>query len=155
MAAKKQNFDPKSPGAIYSIATLVLTALALAGVGFPESIEGISGQLQTSIQGGSYFALIGLIGGSVLFPIWNLIQKKQKFNWANIFGSTANTVAIGNALFGIVALTGFVLPDGTLEQIMAAIEVKDWGALASVIINTVIVTLVRFLKDRRAAADPA
>lgn len=155
MAAKKQNFDPKSPGAIYSIATLVLTALALAGVGFPESIEGISGQLQTSIQGGSYFALIGLIGGSVLFPIWNLIQKKQKFNWANIFGSTANIVAIGNALLGIVALTGFVLPEGTLEQIMAAIEVKDWGALASVIINTVIVTLVRFLKDRRAASDPA
>ena len=152
MANQKQNFDPKSPGAVYSLATLVLTILALLGIGFPDSIANISGQLQTSIQGGSYFALIGIVGGSVLFPIWNLIQKKQKLNWKNLFGSTANVVALGNALLGVVALTGFYLPDGTVEQIVAAVTVKDWGALASVVINTVIVALVRWVKDRKATA---
>ncbi len=152
MATQKQNFDPKSPGAVYSLATLVLTILAGLGIGFPDSIANISGQLQTSIQGGSYFALIGIVGGSVLFPIWNLIQKKQKLNWKNLFGSTANVVALGNALLGVVALTGFYLPDGTVEQIVAAVTVKDWGALASVIINTVIVALVRWVKDKKATA---
>ncbi len=152
MATQKQNFDPKSPGAVYSLATLVLTILAGLGIGFPDSIANISGQLQTSIQGGSYFALIGIVGGSVLFPIWNLIQKKQKLNWKNLFGSTANVVALGNALLGVVALTGFYLPDGTVEQIVAAVTVKDWGALASVVINTVIVALVRWVKDRKATA---
>lgn len=155
MATQKQNFDPKSPGAVYSLATLVLTVLALLGIGFPDSIANISGQLQTSIQGGSYFALIGIVGGSVLFPIWNLIQKKQKLNWKNLFGSTANVVALGNALLGAVALTGFYLPDGTVEQIVAAVTVKDWGALASVIINTVFVALVRWVKDRKAATATA
>lgn len=152
MANQKQNFDPKSPGAVYSLATLVLTILALLGIGFPDSIANISGQLQTSIQGGSYFALIGIVGGSVLFPVWNLIQKKQKLNWKNLFGSTANVVALGNAFLGVVALTGFYLPDGTVEQIVAAVTVKDWGALASVIINTVIVALVRWVKDKKAPA---
>ncbi len=152
MATQKQNFDPKSPGAVYSLATLVLTILAGLGIGFPDSIANISGQLQTSLQGGSYFALIGIVGGSVLFPIWNLIQKKQKLNWKNLFGSTANVVALGNALLGVVALTGFYLPDGTVEQIVAAVTVKDWGALASVVINTVIVALVRWVKDRKATA---
>lgn len=152
MANQKQNFDPKSPGAVYSLATLVLTILAGLGIGFPDTIANISGQLQTSIQGGSYFALIGIVGGSVLFPIWNLIQKKQKLNWKNLFGSTANVVALGNALLGVVALTGFYLPDGTVEQIVAAVTVKDWGALASVVINTVIVALVRWVKDRKATA---
>lgn len=152
MANQKQNFDPKSPGAVYSLATLVLTILAGLGIGFPDTIANISGQLQTSIQGGSYFALIGIVGGSVLFPIWNLIQKKQKLNWKNLFGSTANVVALGNALLGVVALTGFYLPDGTVEQIVAAVTVKDWGALASVIINTVIVALVRWVKDKKATA---
>lgn len=152
MANQKQNFDPKSPGAVYSLATLVLTILALLGIGFPDSIANISGQLQTSIQGGSYFALIGIVGGSVLFPIWNLIQKKQKLNWENLFGSTANVVALGNAFLGVVALTGFYLPSGTVEQIVAAVTVKDWGALASVVINTVIVALVRWVKDKKATA---
>jgi len=152
MVTQKQNFDPKSPGAVYSLATLVLTILAGLGIGFPDTIANISGQLQTSIQGGSYFALIGIVGGSVLFPIWNLIQKKQKLNWKNLFGSTANVVALGNALLGVVALTGFYLPDGTVEQIVAAVTVKDWGALASVVINTVIVALVRWVKDRKATA---
>lgn len=152
MANQKQNFDPKSPGAVYSLATLVLTILALLGIGFPDSIANISGQLQTSIQGGSYFALIGIVGGSVLFPIWNLIQKKQKLNWKNLFGSTANVVALGNAFLGVVALTGFYLPSGTVEQIVAAVTVKDWGALASVVINTVIVALVRWVKDKKATA---
>lgn len=152
MANQKQNFDPKSPGAVYSLATLVLTILALLGIGFPDSIANISGQLQTSIQGGSYFALIGIVGGSVLFPIWNLIQKKQKLNWENLFGSTANVVALGNAFLGVVALTGFYLPSGTVEQIVEAVTVKDWGALASVVINTVIVALVRWVKDKKATA---
>jgi len=39
-----------------------------------------------------------------------------------------------------------------VEQIVAAVTVKDWGALASVIINTVIVALVRWVKDKKATA---
>jgi hypothetical protein len=151
MANQKQNFNPKSPGAIYSLATLVLTILAGLGIGFPDSIANISGQLQTSIQGGSYFALIGIVGGSVLFPIWNLIQKKQKLNWANLFGSTANVTALAYAALGVIAMTGFYLPNGTVEQIQVAVEAKDWGALASIVVGTVLTALVRWFKDRKAA----
>jgi len=147
----KQQFDTKSAGFIYSVTAFFLTILAMLGVGFSEPISQISGQLETSIQGANYFGLVALVGGSVLFPIWNLIQKKQKLNWKNLVSSTANIIALVNAALGLIALTGFVLPAGTVEQIVAAVQVKDWAALAAILINVVIPTIVRFIKDKKAA----
>lgn len=151
--AAKQNFDPKSAGWIYSVSVFVLTILALLGVGFSDSIPNISQQVQTSISGGSYIALLSVVGVSVLFPVWNLIQKKQKISLKNMFSSTANVVALANAALGIVALTGFVLPAGTVDQLVAAVTVKDWASLIGILFSTVIPTLVRFLKDKKASTE--
>lgn len=145
----KKVFDSKSPGFAYSIAAFVLTLLAIIGVQFTQPIGDLSSQLETSIHGGSYLALLGLIAGSVLFPIWNLIQKKQKITLGTIFGSTANIIALVNALLGVIAVTGFVLPDGTVEQVIAAVKTKDWVALISLLITTIVPTIIRFIKSKK------
>lgn len=149
MANSKQVFSTSSPGFIYSIASAILTILAIIGVSFADPIPVLSGQVETSIQGGSFFALATLVIGSVLFPVWNLIQKKQKINLKTIFGSTANIIALGQALLGIIALTGFVLPAGSLEQVVSAVKMKDWGALIGLLVTSIVPTIIRFIKSKK------
>ena len=128
MANSKQVFSTSSPGFIYSIASAILTILAIIGVSY---------------------ALVTLVIGSVLFPVWNLIQKKQKINLKTIFGSTANIIALGQALLGIIALTGFVLPAGSLEQVVSAVKMKDWGALIGLLVTSIVPTIIRFIKSKK------
>ena len=149
MANSKQVFSTSSPGFIYSIASAILTILAIIGVSFADPIPVLSGQVETFIQGGSFFALVTLVIGSVLFPVWNLIQKKQKINLKTIFGSTANIIALGQALLGIIALTGFVLPAGSLEQVVSAVKMKDWGALIGLLVTSIVPTIIRFIKSKK------
>jgi len=149
MANSKQVFSTSSPGFIYSITSAILTILAIIGVSFADPIHVLSGQVETSIQGGSFFALVTLVVGSVLFPVWNLIQKKQKINLKTIFGSTANIIALGQALLGIIALTGFVLPAGSLEQVVSAVKMKDWGALIGLLVTSIVPTIIRFIKSKK------
>ena len=149
MANSKQVFSTSSPGFIYSIASAILTILAIIGVSFADPIPVLSGQVETSIQGGGFFALVTLVIGSVLFPVWNLIQKKQKINLKTIFGSTANIIALGQALLGIIALTGFVLPAGSLEQVVSAVKMKDWGALIGLLVTSIVPTIIRFIKSKK------
>ena len=152
MANSKQVFSTSSPGFIYSISSLVLTLLAIIGVKFAEPISVLSGQVETSIQGGSFYALVTLLIGSVLFPVWNLIQKKQKISLKALFGSTANIIALGNAALALIALTGFVLPPGTLEQLVTAVQMKDWGALIGLLVTSIVPTIIRFIKSKKPPA---
>ena len=55
------------------------------------------------------------------------------------------------AILESAVLFGFTVPDGTADQIVAAVYAKDWGVLISVLGLNVINPLVRFLKDQQAA----
>lgn len=66
-----------------------------------------------------------------------------------IFQNKKNNIALGNALLGIIALTGFVLPAGSLEQLVSAVKMKDWGALIGLLVTSIVPTIIRFIKSKK------
>ncbi len=150
MAFKKQ-FDVTSPGFLYSLIVAVLTIFAISGIRFPTDAGTLAGEITTTLSSGGVFAIVGVLVSSVIFPVYNAIKSGLKFNLATIFGSTLTWIALGNIALSLLALYGFVLPAGTLEQIIAAIQVKDWIALGSLLVTTIVPTLVRWIKSRRTA----
>lgn len=149
----KKVFDAGSPGFLYFLFVTPLTILALSGVHFPSSPEQLAGELTTTLSTSGFYAIIGVIIASVGFPIWNAVKSGLKFSWRVIFGSTLTWIAIGNLILSALALTGLALPAGTVEQIAAAVQTKDWIALFSMLGTTVIPTIVRWIKSLRKPSE--
>lgn len=148
MATKptKQVFNAASPGFLYTVIVLALTALAAAGVTFPSSPEDITGDIITGLSQSGIWAISGIILTSVLFPFYNAYKKGLK--WYQILGSTATYIAFGNAVFGALLLFGIAIPDGTAEAVVGAIAQKDWGQLFNLVLINVLTPLIRWIKDR-------
>ena len=140
-----------SPGFIYTIVVAFLTIFAASGVQFPDKTADLANEVTTLLSSSGFYSIIGVIVASVAFPIWNAIQKKT-LSFKGVFSSTLTWVAIGNAVFAAIALTGFTLPDGTIEQLVVAISVKDWGAIISMLFTTIVPAIVRLIKDKNAPA---
>jgi hypothetical protein len=147
MANQQKFFDAGSPGFIYAVLTAALTIFAASGVTFPKPPADLGTELVSSFSTGGIYALIGIIIASVAFPIYNAI-KAGVFSLKGVFSRNLTWIAIGNAVAAGIALTGFVLPAGTTEQIIGAISMKDWGGLISILGLTVVNTLIRFLKEK-------
>ncbi len=145
---QKKVFDAGSPGFLYTLIVSVLAVFAWAGVEFPDKPAELAGEITTLLSGGGFYAIIGVVVASVAFPIWNAIQKK-KLTFDGIFSSTLTWIALGNILFAGLAITGFLLPDGTVEQIVYAVEAKDWASIISMLVTTIIPSVVRFIKDKK------
>jgi hypothetical protein len=150
--ATKKKFDPKSPGFLFSLFTFVLTAFAASGISLPDDPAAIAGEITTSLSTGGIYAIFGVLITSVLLPLYNGF-KAGKFSLQSMLSSTSTWIAFGTAGFAAIAVTGFVVPTGTVEQIVAAVEAKDWMGLVSIIAINVGNTLIRFLKDRNAAGN--
>lgn len=152
MATKptKQVFNAASPGFLYTIIVLALTALAAAGVTFPSSPEDITGDIITGLSQSGIWAISGIILTSVLFPFYNAYKKGLK--WYQILGSTATYIAFGNAVFGALLLFGVSIPDGTAEAVVGAIAQKDWGQLFNLVLVNVLTPLIRWIKGRNKPA---
>ncbi len=147
--AQKKVFDAGSPGFIYTVIVSALTIFAAAGVTFPDSPADIAGEFTTLLSTGGFYAVLGVIATSIGFPLWNAYQKRQ-LTFNGIFSSTLTWVALANIAFGALALTGFTLPDGTVEALVNAVAQKDWGAIISMLFTTIIPTVVRFIKDKKS-----
>jgi len=145
---QKKAFDSTSPGFLYTVVVSALALFAWAGVEFPSSPADIAGEITTLLSGGGFYAILGVVAASIAFPIWNAVQKKS-LSFDGIFSSTLTWVALGNILFAGLALTGFLLPKGTVEQIVYAVEAKDWASIISILVTTIIPAVVRFIKDRK------
>lgn len=150
-ANDKAVFNAASPGFLYTIIVTVLTIFAVSGVHFPTSAEVLAGDITTTLSTSGIYAIIGVIISSVAFPIYNAVKSGLKFSAATIFGSTLTWIAIGNIILSLLAIYGFVLPDGTLEQVIGAVQTKDWMALGSLFFTTIVPTVVRWIKDRNKA----
>lgn len=146
--AAKVVFSVTSPGFLYSAIVLVLTIFAVSGVQFPTSTEQLAGEIVTTLSASGVYAIIGVVVASVVFPIYNAARSGLGFSLATIFGSTLTWIALGNIILSLLALYGFILPDGTLEQIIAAVQTKDWISLGSLFVTTIVPTLIRWIKDR-------
>jgi len=146
--AVEKKFDPKSAGFLHALITFILTVFATAGVAIQGTPENLSNTIVTSFQGGGIYAIIGVLVTSVAFPIYNFIKGGGKFSISAIFSRVSTWVALGTAALAAIALTGFILPDGTLDQVISAVQAKDWMSLVSILALTVGNTLIRYLKDK-------
>lgn len=153
MSVTKKVFSTRSPGFLYAAIVAVLTIFAAAGVDLPQDPETLGTELVTSLSNGGIFALVGVIVSSLVFPIYNFVQSGAKFSFAAIFSKTTTWIALGVAASAAIALTGFVLPDGTVEQIVGAVATKDWMSLVSILALTVGNTLIRYIKEKQRLSD--
>ncbi len=147
----KKIFSVSSPGFAYTAIVLALTALAAAGVTFPDSPEQITGQIITGLSQSGVWAISGIILTSVLFPFYNAFKKG--LHWYDIFGSTATYIAFANTLFAAVFLLGITIPDGTAEAIVGAVIQKDWGAVFNLFLVNIATPVIRWIKDRKRIAS--
>lgn len=140
----KTVFNASSPGFLYTVIVSILAIFAASGVTIANPND-VAGEIVTSLSSGGVYAIIGVIASSVVFPIWNAVQKGS-ISFDGIFSSTLTWIAIGNIVFAAIALTGLVLPEGTVEGLVYAISAKDWNALISMVLTTILPTVVRFIK---------
>ena len=144
-------FNAASPGFVYTVMVSALTVLALAGVQFPDNPADIAADLSNLLSTSGFWALIGVAVSSVAFPIYNA-WKKGDLSFKGIFSNTLTWVAIAVLVFYGVALIGLNFPAGTGEQIVYAVFAKDWSALVSILVTTVLPAIVRFIKEKNAKA---
>lgn len=148
MANSNQKFfEVSSPGFLYSVIVSALTIFAASGVTFPKVPSELGTELVNSYSTGGVYALIGVIVASVVFPIYNAISAGT-FSLKGIFSRNLTWIAMGNIAVSGLALTGFVLPDGTPEQIVGAVSAKDWMSVVSIVALTVGNTLLRLIKQK-------
>ena len=147
----KKLFDAKSAPFIYSLITLLLVVFASIGVKFSEPVDELANNISTSLQGGSYFAILGVFATSLLFPLYNHFWvNKGGFSLKAIFSKVSTWVSLWNAMFAGLAIFGFTLDDvqGTFDQVLIAVQTKDWMGLASILFLTVGNSLIRFIKEK-------
>lgn len=144
-----KKFSASSPGFLYTVIVLILTALAAAGVQFPSTPEQITGDIITGLSSSGVWAISGMIITSILFPFYNAYKKGLK--WYDILGSTATWIAFGNAVFGLLLLAGIMIPDGTAEAVVGAIQQKDWGNLFNLFLVNILTPVIRWIKDKKKA----
>lgn len=155
-AAKKAKlFNTSSPGFLYSVIVFVLGVFASTGVTFPKDVSTLGIEIITTLSTGGVWALAGVFVASILYPIFNWYKSGGKFDLAFVFGKRSNVLALMNAVFAGIALTGFILPEGTVEALFQAIVVQDWGALAALVFGPVLDTLIRFIKERKNTGELA
>ena len=148
MANSNQKFFVvSSPGFLYSVIVSALAIFAGAGVAFPKVPIDLGAEIVNSFNTGGVYALIGVIVASVVFPIYNAISAGT-FSLKGIFSRNLTWIALGNIAVSGLALTGFVLPDGTPEQIVGAVSAKDWMSVVSIVALTVGNTLLRLIKQK-------
>lgn len=146
-----QKFDAGSPGFLYSAIVAFLTIFAVSGVSFPKEVDVLGLEITTALSAGGIYAIIGVVLTSVAFPIYNYVKGGGSFTWLGVFGKTSTWIALGNAAVAALTTVGFILPDGTVEQIIGAVQSQNWMGLISILALTVGNTLVRFIKDKKAA----
>lgn len=147
-------FSLNSRNLWFQVALLILGIMAGLGVHLPSSPELIAGDIVNTLSNSGIYAVIGIMVVSVIGPIYNFIKSKPKLSLSAFVADPNNWVYIVSFAASCLILIGVNVPDGTAQQIVSAIFVKDWAALASVMVGSVIVPLVRFFIDKNNQNQP-
>jgi cytochrome bd-type quinol oxidase subunit 2 len=149
----KQKFDAKSPGFIASVTYVLLAALAATGVEFPSDPQSVAGDFETTLNSGGIFAVVGLLVSSIVFPTWNFIKKGGKISGKVILSNNTFWISVATAALSVALLFGFTVPDGTAEQVVAAVYAKDWGVIFTMIVIPLFNTLIKYFKHKQEQPD--
>jgi hypothetical protein len=149
MKKSTTKFDTASPGFLYSAIVAFLTLFAVSGVSFPKEVSVLGLEITTALSTGGIYAIIGVVITSVAFPIYNYFKGGGTFTWLGVFGKKSTWIALGNAAVAALATGGFMLPDGTVDQIIGAVQSQNWMGLISVLALTVGNTFIRWLKEKQ------
>lgn len=141
----KKTFDPTSPHFYASIFTVALSILAAVNIQFNQPVEQLSDSLATTLTTQGVYAIVGIIFVSVLGPIYTAIQKKSI---RLIWGSTSTWLYLAKALAAILVLIGIGIPEGSAEQLIAAIWAKDWAAVGAIAAVAILDPLIRWIKQK-------
>lgn len=124
--------------------------LSLIGIKFPDNPTDMAVDITTSLTTTGFIGVVGILAISVIMPIYNFVRSKPKINFLALLGSPNFWIYFGTFVFGIAVLFGINIPDGTAEQVVAAIYAKDWTALFSIAVANIVDPIVRWFRDRRA-----
>lgn len=148
---QKKNFTASNPNFWARLLIFAFSILALIGIKFPSDPTDLATSITTTVSGPGFIAVIGILIVSVIMPIINFVRTKPKITAANVFGSANFWIYLGSFAFGILVLFGINIPEGTADQIVAAIYEKDWNALFTVATVNILDPFIRWLKDKKTA----
>lgn len=131
----------------------VLSVVALAGVALPQNPNSLSTEIVNTLDTSGIIAVSGLLILNVISPIYHAVIKNT-FSLKGVFASSNFYIQAGTFAASALVLWGVELPSGTVEQIVGAIYAKDYAGLLIVLFTNLFNPLIRFLKDRKAPAEP-
>lgn len=150
MITQKQ-FSTSSKNFWFQAVLLVLSIAAGLGIKLPSSPELITTDLLNTFSTSGIYAVAGILIVSIIAPVYNFVKSKPKLSLTTFLADPNNIVYIVSFAASVLVLLGVAIPDGTAEQIVRAVMVRDWAAIGSVGLSSIIVPLVRYFIDRAAS----
>jgi hypothetical protein len=152
--AQQKAFSLSSKNLWFQVALLLLAIGAGLGINFPSSPEAIAGDIVNTFSNSGIYAVVGILVVSVIGPIYNFVKSKPNLSLKAFLADANNWVYIVGFISAGAVLIGINIPAGTAEQLVAAVFARDWAAVASVAVGSVLVPLVRYFIDRAANSEP-
>lgn len=145
----EKNFSASNLNFWARLLIFVFSVLALIGIKFPDSAEGLATGITTALSGTGFVSVIGILVVSVIMPIINFVRTKPKLTAASVLGSPNFWIYVLSFAFGVAILFGIQIPDGTAEQVVGAIYQKDWSGLFTIAVVNILDPLIRYFRDLR------
>lgn len=144
-------FSAANPNFWVRLVIFVLTILASLGVNFPSNPDVLGPDIVTTLSSGSIYAIIAVMGLSVLMPIINFFRASPRPNFWEFLGSPNTWIYVATFIAGLLIMIGINIPEGTGAALVGAIYAKDWAALISIAATNILDPLIRWWKDKGAA----
>lgn len=149
MTQSTQHFDASNLNFWARLLIFAFSVLAMIGIKFPDTPTDMAVEITTSLSSMGFIAVLGILAISVIMPLYNFFRTKPKVNFLAVLASPNFWIYLGSFVFGIAVLYGIKIPDGTADQIVAAIYAKDWTGLFSIAVANIVDPLVRWFRDKR------
>ena len=146
--ATQKAFSVTSKNLWFQVTLLILGIIAGIGVKLPGDPAAIAENLVNTLSTSGVYAVIGIAVVSIIGPIYNFIQTKPKITFSTFADDPNNWVYVGSFAASMLILLGVPIPDGTAQEVVRAIFVKDWAGLAAIFVGSVLTPLVRFFIDK-------